>query len=110
MGEYMTLAKWGHEITHKTVSSISFRYAGACLVNYTIVLLLSRQNEEGGGDEAESDEIALPSDIPWLAQGFPFTSASETRLQVRSYLLSHLPELGKARHLVDIYYRHCGWM
>ncbi|KAI0091797.1 hypothetical protein BDY19DRAFT_885596 [Irpex rosettiformis] len=68
------------------------------------------QNEEGGGDEAENDQIALPSDIPWLGHGFPFTTASETRLQVRSFLLSQLPEPAKARHLVDIYYRHCGWM
>ncbi|KAI0343138.1 hypothetical protein BDW22DRAFT_1329008 [Trametopsis cervina] len=68
------------------------------------------QNEEGAGEEEENDEIALPSDIPWLAHGFPFTSANDTRLQVRHVLLNQLPDPGKARHLIEIYFRHCGWM
>ena len=65
----------------------------------------------GGDDETENAEIALPTDIPWLSHIFPFApTPSETRLDVRHFLLSSLPEVGQARHLVQIYYRHSGWM
>jgi hypothetical protein len=68
------------------------------------------QNEEGGGDETENAEIHLPNDLPWLGHAFPFATAAESRLQVRQWLLSSLPDAETASRLSKIYYKHCAWM
>ncbi|KIP05474.1 hypothetical protein PHLGIDRAFT_108161 [Phlebiopsis gigantea 11061_1 CR5-6] len=68
------------------------------------------QNEEGGDDETENAEIALPTDLPWLGYTFPFATVTDTKLEVRRSLFNALPNSEKASHLAAIYYRHCAWM
>lgn len=68
------------------------------------------KNEEGGDDETENAEISLPADIPWLSHTFPFATANATKLNMRQSLYSSLPDVEKARRLVNIYYKYCAWM
>ena len=59
----------------------------------------------------EEDTSSLPEDIPWSSHTFPFVlPVGETADQVRASLFESLPEITKARQLIETYYRHAGWM
>ncbi|KAI0321025.1 fungal-specific transcription factor domain-containing protein [Amylostereum chailletii] len=72
------------------------------------------QNEEGSGeeDEAGASEVSMPNDVTWLSHSFPFTQTLDhaTAEHLRATIISRLPDASKARHLIDIYYQHAGWM
>ncbi|EIW58718.1 uncharacterized protein TRAVEDRAFT_149071 [Trametes versicolor FP-101664 SS1] len=69
------------------------------------------QNEAGSDDEADSPQMKLPTDIPWLSHTFPFyTAVHETADGIRNLVLNALPDHDKARRLVTIYFKHAAWM
>jgi hypothetical protein len=60
----------------------------------------------------EEDDDDLPAeDIPLLNRIFPFTlPLNESVEEVRAMIFRSLPDVSTARRLIDVYYRHAGWM
>ncbi|KAI0080188.1 hypothetical protein K474DRAFT_1590474 [Panus rudis PR-1116 ss-1] len=69
------------------------------------------QNEAEQDDEEGDLHLHMPTDLPWLNHAFPLaTAVGESAMAVRASLLKSLPDMRKARHMAEIYYRHAAWM
>ncbi|KAI0629194.1 hypothetical protein C8Q77DRAFT_1066223 [Trametes polyzona] len=70
------------------------------------------QNEAGSDEEEDSPQIALPPDVPWISQTFPFYTAigGTSGSKIRDVVVAALPKREEAQRLATIYFKHAAWM